>query len=72
MFLRVASKKFLFPLKRKALGNVMMESVGAACHHFAQPLTTMLSYLQMLAKGEGIEGSPKSLMFEQCPKAARI
>jgi DNA-binding response OmpR family regulator len=50
--------------------RVMMESVGAACHHFAQPLTTMLNYLQMLAKAEGIEGSPKSLMLEQCLKAA--
>ena len=50
--------------------RVMMESVGAACHHFAQPLTTMLNYLQMLAKGEGIEEPSKSLMFEQCLKAA--
>jgi hypothetical protein len=50
--------------------RVMMESVGAACHHFAQPLTAMLNYLQMLAKGEGIDESPKSLMFEQCLKAA--
>jgi DNA-binding NtrC family response regulator len=61
--------------QRKALldaerQRVMMESVGAACHHFAQPLTTMLSYLQMLAKGEGIEESQKSRMFEQCLKAA--
>jgi two-component system sensor histidine kinase/response regulator len=60
--------------QRKALldaerQRVMMESVGAACHHFAQPLTTMLSYLQMLAKGEGIEESKKSLMFEQCLRA---
>jgi len=52
--------------------RVMMESVGAACHHFAQPLTTMLSYLQILAKGEGIEESKKSLMFEQCLNAAEI
>jgi two-component system sensor histidine kinase/response regulator len=61
--------------QRKALldaerQRVMMESVGAACHHFAQPLTTMLNYLQMLAKGEGIEESQKSPMFEQCLKAA--
>jgi len=63
--------------QRKALldaerQRVMMESVAAACHHFAQPLTTMLSNLQMLAKGEGIEEPPKSLMFEQCLKAAEI
>jgi two-component system sensor histidine kinase/response regulator len=52
--------------------RVMMESVGAACHHFAQPLTTMLSHLQMLAKGEGIEESKRKLMLEQCLKAAEI
>ena len=50
----------------------MMESVGAACHHFGQPLTTMLSHLQMLAKGEGIEEAPKKLMLEQCLKSAEI
>ena len=52
--------------------RVMMESVGAACHHFAQPLTTMLSYLQVLARGEGIDESQKKSMFEQCLKAAEI
>jgi signal transduction histidine kinase len=50
----------------------MMESVGAACHHFAQPLTTMLSYLEILARGEGVEESQKSLMLNQCLKAAEI
>jgi len=63
--------------QRKALldaerQRVMMESVGAACHHFAQPLTTMLSYLEMLARGEGVEESQKSLMLEQCLKSAEI
>ena len=52
--------------------RVMMESVGAACHHFAQPLTTMLGNLQMLSKGVGFEESDKSLMFEQCRKAAEM
>jgi DNA-binding NtrC family response regulator len=52
--------------------RVMMESVGAACHHFAQPLTTMLSNLQMLARGEGIEESQKNIMFEQCLRAAEV
>jgi FixJ family two-component response regulator len=61
--------------QRKALldaerQRVMIESVSAACHHFAQPLTTMLGYLQMLGRGEEIEASPKSLMLEQCLKAA--
>lgn len=52
--------------------RVMMESVGATCHHFAQPLTTMLGNLQILARGEGIEESQKSVMFEQCLKAAEV
>ena len=48
----------------------MMESIGAACHHFAQPLTAMLSNLQMLSKGVGFDESDRKLMFEQCLKAA--
>ena len=61
--------------QRKALldaerQRVMMESIGAASHHFAQPLTTMLGNLQMLSKGVGFEESDKNLMFEQCLKAA--
>ena len=63
--------------QRKALlgaehQRVMMESVGAACHHFAQPLTIMLSHLQMVAKGEGIDESNKRLMLEQCLKAGEM
>jgi hypothetical protein len=50
----------------------MMESVGATCHHFAQPLTTMLSNLQMLAKDEGIEESDRRIMFQQCLGAAEM
>ena len=50
--------------------RVMMESVGAACHHFAQPLTAMLSNLQMLSMEVGFEESDRKLMFEQCLKAA--
>lgn len=52
--------------------RVMMESVGAACHHFAQPLTTMLSNLEMLARGEGIDESDRSLMLQQCLRAAEM
>jgi len=52
--------------------RVMMESVGAACHHFSQPLTTMLSNLEMLARGEGIDESDKSLMLQQCLRAAEM
>jgi DNA-binding response OmpR family regulator len=61
--------------QRKALldaehQRVMMESVAATCHHFAGPLTAMLSNLEMFAKVENIEGSEKRKMLEQCLKAA--
>jgi DNA-binding NtrC family response regulator len=52
--------------------RVMMESVGAACHHFAQPLTAMLANLQMLARGEGIAEPEKKHMLEQSLKAAEM
>jgi DNA-binding response OmpR family regulator len=50
--------------------RVMMESVGAACHHFGQPLTAMLSNLQMLATAEDIEESERRAMLQQCLNAA--
>jgi DNA-binding response OmpR family regulator len=61
--------------KRKALldaerQRVMMESVTATCHHFAGPLTAMLSNLQMFAEVENIEEPEKRNMLEQCLKAA--
>jgi two-component system, sensor histidine kinase and response regulator len=52
--------------------RVMMESVGAACHHFAQPLTTMLSNLEILARDGAIEEPEKSLMLQQCLRAAEM
>jgi two-component system, sensor histidine kinase and response regulator len=52
--------------------RVMMESVGAACHHFAQPLTTMLSNLEILARDGAIEEPQKSLMLQQCLRAAEM
>ncbi len=61
--------------QRKALldaehQRVMMESVAATCHHFGGPLTTMLSSLEMFAKGENIEEAEKRSMLEQCLEAA--
>ncbi len=63
--------------QRKALldaerQRVMMESVGAACHHFAQPLTTMLGSLEVLAEADDIEESEKRNMLQQCLKAAEM
>jgi DNA-binding response OmpR family regulator len=61
--------------QRKALldaehQRVMMESVAATCHHFAGPLTTMLSNLELVARDETIEEPQKRNMLEQCLKAA--
>jgi DNA-binding response OmpR family regulator len=61
--------------QRKALldaehQRVMMESVAATCHHFAGPLTTMLSNLELVARDESIEEPQKRNMLEQCLKAA--
>jgi len=50
--------------------RVMMESVGATCHHFGGPLTTMLNNLEMLSKNENIAEFEKKNMLEQCLKAA--
>jgi len=50
--------------------RVMMESVGAACHNFAGPLTTVLSSMQILAKAEDIEEAEKRNMLQQCLTAA--
>ncbi len=64
-----AQRKVLLQAERQ---RVMMESVGAACHHFSQPLTTMLCHLQLLARGEGFEDSDKKVMLQECLKAAEI
>ena len=63
--------------QRKALldaerQRVMMESIGAACHHFAQPLTAMLSNLQMLSGEVAFEESDRKLMLEQCLRAGEM
>ena len=50
--------------------RVMRESVAATCHHFAGPLTTILSNLQMFAKVEAIEEPENRNMLEQCLKSA--
>ena len=62
--------------QRKALldaehQRVMMESVAATCHHFAGPLTTLLSNLELFAEVENIEEPEKKNMFEQCLNACK-
>ncbi len=52
--------------------RVMMESVGATCHHFGQPLTVMLSNLQVLAETKDIEEPEKQQMLHHCLRAAAM
>ena len=52
--------------------RVMMESVAATSHHFAGPLTTMFTNLQILAEVEEIEKPERRNMFEQCLKSAEM
>ena len=48
--------------------RVMLESVGAACHHLAQPTTVIVSYLEMMK----MQGVPDSMapMIEECLTSA--
>lgn len=48
--------------------RVMIESLGAACHHLGQPATVINTYLQIMKKQEK---SPETLkMIEECASAA--
>jgi signal transduction histidine kinase len=48
--------------------RVMMESLGAACHHISQPLTAINLYLDLM---RGNEQSPEmNDMIDECEKAA--
>lgn len=48
--------------------RVMLESLGAACHHMGQPATIMLAYLGLLREGE--DEPEKRHMIEQCIQSA--
>jgi DNA-binding NarL/FixJ family response regulator len=49
--------------------RVMLESLGAACHHLGQPATVILSYLELM---QNEETEPEKLeIIEECIKAAR-
>lgn len=49
--------------------RVMIESLGAACHHLGQPATVIHAYLEILKRT--IQTSPESLMMiDECLKAA--
>lgn len=52
--------------------RVMMESLGAACHHFSQPLTTMMFNLQMLAGARKVDDTEHKERLKQCLKAAEM
>lgn len=49
--------------------RVMVESLGAACHHLAQPLTAMLGNLQLLQLGPAIEEARRQRILTQALEA---
>jgi len=48
--------------------RVMMESLGAACHHIGQPMTVINTYLAMMKRSEKSE--EKLEMIKECAKAS--
>jgi signal transduction histidine kinase len=48
--------------------RVMMETVGAACHHLGQPLTVMAAYLDLMGKRE--TDPEVGRMIAECQAAA--
>lgn len=50
--------------------RVMLESVGAACHHFSQPLTALFGSLQLLLRKDKLDEAETRLMLQQCLGAA--
>ncbi len=50
--------------------RVMLESVGAACHHFAQPLTAMIGNLEMLSADPRLDEEKRKVYFKTCLAAA--
>jgi signal transduction histidine kinase len=50
--------------------RVMIESLGAACHHLAQPVTVMTAYLEMMKeKKKGLPEDTRT-MVDKCQDAA--
>jgi DNA-binding NarL/FixJ family response regulator len=61
-----AQQKDLMEAERQ---RVMIESLGAACHHIGQPATTLIAYLELMRRQEK---SPDMLeMIAQCMVAAQ-
>jgi signal transduction histidine kinase len=48
--------------------RVMIESIGAACHHLGQPATVLTAYLEILNREATSEEAHR--MLEQCHKAS--
>ncbi|MDD4734556.1 MAG: response regulator [Kiritimatiellae bacterium] len=48
--------------------RVMLESLGAACHHMGQPATIMMAYLELLKEGE--TDPERRQMINQCIDSA--
>jgi len=51
--------------------RVMMESIGAACHHFSQPLFVLLGTLEMMDSCCDISDQERSEMRKRCLTSAK-
>jgi ActR/RegA family two-component response regulator len=49
--------------------RVMIESLGAVCHHLGQPLSTMAVNLQTLKGAEKLNGTREQSLLDMCAKA---
>ncbi|NUN95812.1 MAG: response regulator [Candidatus Omnitrophica bacterium] len=53
--------------------RVMLESIGAACHHFAQPVTTLLGRLDLiLQQPEGLSDHQREILEECLSSSQRM
>jgi CheY-like chemotaxis protein len=56
-------------LLRAERQRVMIESLGAACHHLSQPLTGMLGYLELVLGNQGLDQAQRQSFLEKCRQA---
>jgi DNA-binding response OmpR family regulator len=49
--------------------RVMIESLGAVCHHLGQPLTSMTMNLQTLKGTKNLKGAKEQSLLDMCIKA---
>jgi signal transduction histidine kinase len=62
-------KRYLEQLVEAERHRVMIESLGAACHHLGQPATVILTYLELMKRRRPENNNDE--MLENCIHAAR-